>query len=230
MDKGKPWMAGVGLLVGAVMAAAATMITREPGDRRGAEEQPPGVRERMSQDSPKRQLRQQLRSLAELDRDPAVALDPAQATQLLALLKPWSTKSKMTEEEAGTISRSVEKVMTAEQLKAMAQIQAQSRTRFGGPGGPGGRGGPGGPPGWFPGLGNGNGSGPPGAPGYPPPFDPARMRAMRDANVLSTRADPDMPWSSRRVEANRRLIKLLETRGRTSGNGGSSRNSNNSAL
>jgi hypothetical protein len=43
------------------------------------------------------------------------------------------------------------------------------------------------------------------------------MSAMRDANILSTQVDPDMPWGSRRAEANQRLIAMLEDRARGGG-------------
>jgi hypothetical protein len=226
MDRGKPWVAGVGLLLGAIMAATATMITREPADSRAGEERPPAVSDRTAPGSSKRQLRRQLRTLAELDRDPAVALSRPQAEQLLVLLKPWTTTSKMTEAEAGAIHRSVEKVLTPKQIKAIAQLQDQRDRRFNGPGGPGAG------PGGFPGPGNPYASPPPGYPydprppgdpyrsrppgggAGPPRFDPARVNAMRDANILSTKEDPDMPWTSRRVQANKRLIALLEARAR----------------
>jgi hypothetical protein len=207
MERTRPWMAGIGLILGAAMAAASTLLVQEPKDTAGVEASPPAVQDRPPQDSPKRRLRQQIRALVELERDPATSLTSPQAKQLLSVLKPWTTRGKMTEADAVTITRTIEQALTAPQLKAIAEFRPHRGPRVGGPGSPppgyGGPGGPGNPAGGFR----------PGGEGGPPPFD-ARRAAMRDANILSTTEKPDMPWTSRRAQANRRLIALLEARGR----------------
>jgi hypothetical protein len=169
----------------------------------------------MEQTKYKRQMREQLRAVAEINRDPSTALTPTQAKQLLTIVKPWSAKPKMTEEQAKQIMRSVKKVMTARQLNAMSRVRPQRRGGFGGPGG--GQGGPGGNGGvrraGTPGGGPG-GPGGQGRAGGGRGFDPSRLAAMKDANFLSTKPDPNNPRSSRRVEANKRFIAMLEGRAR----------------
>jgi hypothetical protein len=211
MTRTKPWSAGVGLLFGVVMAWTVTALVQEPSSSPPGDESPPTVRERMAQNPVKFQLRRELRALEEINRDPATAVSPAQAKQLLAVLEPWTMKQKMTEENAKAILRSVQKVMTPRQLNAMAQARPQRGA--GGFGGPGGRDG-----GWgrFRGPGRPEGAGWRGGEGGPPRFDASRMRAMRDANILSTKENPDMPWSSQRAVANKRLIAMLEARARGS--------------
>src|SRR5262249_32661763 len=81
----------------------------------------------------RRQMRNQLRAIGEITRDPTTAITPAQAKQLLAIVKPWTTKDKMSEEEAKGIMRSVKKVMTAKQLTAMGNVKEPQRG-FGGGG------------------------------------------------------------------------------------------------
>jgi hypothetical protein len=56
----------------------------------------------------------------------------------------------------------------------------------------------------------------PGGPGGGPGgggrrFDPSRMK---DVNFLSTKADPNNPRGSRRVEGNKRMIAMLEAKAR----------------
>src|SRR5437660_714944 len=106
---------------------------------------PPQFQKFMEQTKYKRQMRGQIRAISEINRDPATAVSPGQAKQLLAILKPWTTKDKMSEQDAKSIMRSVKKVMTAKQLTAMGNVKPQRG--FGGGGGGGGFGGrPGGGP------------------------------------------------------------------------------------
>jgi hypothetical protein len=165
---------------------------------------PPQFQKLMEQMKYRRQMRDQLRAISEINRDPSTAVKPVQAKQLLAILKPWTTKDKMSEEDAKGIMRSVKKVMTARQLTAMGNVKPQQRGFGGGGGRPGG--GPGGGFGGGPGRGPG---GPGGGPGGRPRFDLARMK---DANFLSTKVDPSSPFGSRRAEGNKRMIAMLEAR------------------
>lgn len=183
----------------------------------------PAFQKFMAQNKYKMQMRQQVRAIGEIDRNPATRLSPAQAKQLLAVLKPWTAKDKMTEEDAKGIMRSVKKTMNARQLNAMAQVKpgrgggfggGRPGGGFGGPGGGGGFGGPGGggPGGGGPGGGGGFAGRPGGGPGGPggrPRFDPSRMK---DPNFLSTKVDPNAPFTSRRAEGNKRMIAMLEAR------------------
>ncbi len=214
MERKKLWQAGIGLSVGIVLAATVTALVQGQNEPSRGEERPPAVRQRSARSPHKLQLRQQLRALGEINRDSATAVTPDQAKQLLAVLKPWTTKDKMTEEDTKTIIRSVQRLMTERQLNAMAQVRPQRGRGFGGPGGGEGRRerfrGPRGP----------EGADRRGREGGPARFDRSRMNAMRDANILSTQVDPEMPWASRRAEANQRLIAMLEARaqgGTTSG-------------
>jgi hypothetical protein len=172
---------------------------------------PPQMQKYMAQNKYKMQMRQQIRAINEINRNPATALTSAQAKQLLTVLKPWTAKPKMTEEDAKGIMRSVKKVMTARQLTAMGNVKP-GRMGGGRPGG--GPGGPGGGPGGFSGrpAGGGPGGGPragggPGGRG----FDPSRMK---DVNFLSTKVDPKNPRGSRRAEGNKRMIAMLEAKAR----------------
>jgi hypothetical protein len=205
-------------LIGALLALALSTLAQGPQGGGPAGGGPPGgmppeFQKMMAQVKYRRQMRDQLRAVSEINRDPATALTPPQAKQLLTIVKPWTTKPKMTEEDAKGIMRSVKKVMTPKQLNAMAQVKPR-RGFGGGPGGPGGRGGFGGPPG---GGGPGGPGGPPSGfrPGGGPPggFDPNRMAAqMKTANFLSTKVDPNNPRSARRAQGNKELIAMLETR------------------
>src|SRR5690242_5336325 len=58
---------------------------------------PPEIQKAMEQVKYRRQMREQLRAVSEINRNPATALSPTQAKQILAVVKPWSTKDKMTE-------------------------------------------------------------------------------------------------------------------------------------
>jgi hypothetical protein len=167
------------------------------------------------------QLTRMLRGLSELDKDAGTALTPPQAKSVLAVLKPWQTKPKMTQDDAKSVMKGVKKVLTAKQLNALSRVQDRGfgggrGGPGGGPGGPGGGGpGGGGPPGG--GFGGPGGGGPPG--GGPPGggrggggmrrFDPA---TMKNFNPLLTKADSSNPMASRRVERNKRMFAELEQR------------------
>jgi hypothetical protein len=171
---------------------------------------PPEFQKMRAQTQYRRQMRDQLRAISEINRNPATAVTPTQAKQLLAIVKPWTTKPAMTEENAKTIMRSVKKVMTARQLTAMSQVRPQ-RGFGGGPGGRRAGGGPGGPGGGPPGGFRAGGQGGPDGQGRR--FDPARMAVqMKTANFLSTKVDPNNPMSARRAEGNKALVRMLETR------------------
>jgi hypothetical protein len=204
---------GMLALGGALLALAVSVTAQVPGGGPGGGGgMPPQMQKFMAQNKYKMQMRQQIRAINEINRNPATAITATQAKQLLGILKPWTAKPKMTEEDAKGIMRSVKKVMNARQLTAMGNVKPQRG--FGGGGGrPGG--GPGGP-GAFGGRPGGGGPGGPGGPGGGPGgggrrFDPSRMK---DVNFLSTKADPNNPRGSRRVESNKRMIAMLEAKAR----------------
>ena len=205
-------------LAGAVLSlAVAPAIAQGPGGfgGPGGGGMPPQFQKFMEQTKYKRQMRDQLRAISEINRDPGTAVKPGQAKQLLAILRPWNTRDKMSEEDAKSIMRSVKKVMTAKQLNAMAKVKPQrgfggGGGGFGRPGGGPGGGGPGG--GGFagrPGGGPGGPGGPGGGPGGRRPFDLSRMK---DANFLRTKVDLKEPRTARRAEGNKRLMAMLEAR------------------
>jgi hypothetical protein len=157
-----------------------------------------------------------LRGINELDKDSATALTQPQAKQVLAVLKPWQTKPKMTQDDAKNVMKGVKKVLSTRQLNALSRVQDRGPGSRGGPGG----GGFGGPPGGGPGgggFGGPPGGGPPGGfranggggQGGRRRFDPA---AMKNFNPLLTKADPNNPMASRRVERNKRMFADLQAR------------------
>jgi len=116
------------------------------------------------------QLMTMVRHIGEIDKDKKYTLTPAQAKKMLAILTPWRSKPKMTQDQAKDVARKLKSVLTAAQLNAMARI----KSHFGQ--GPGGRGGPGGGPGQ---------GGPPRPPqGERRHFDP---NAMKDFNPFYTK-------------------------------------------
>jgi hypothetical protein len=118
------------------------------------------------------QLMTMVRHIGEINKDKKYTLTPAQAKSVLAVLKPWRSKPKMTQDQAKGISKSLKKVFTADQLNAMARI----KSHFGqGPGGHG-PGGPGGP--------GGQRAGGPNGQGGQRHFDP---NAMKDFNPFYTK-------------------------------------------
>lgn len=119
------------------------------------------------------QLMTMVRHIGDIDKDKKYTLTSSQAKQVLAILTPWRTKPKMTQDQAKDVMRKLKAVFTASQLNAMARI----KPHFGQGPGQGGR--PGGP-----------GQGPPaGGQGRPPQgerrqFDP---NAMKDFNPFYTK-------------------------------------------
>src|ERR1043166_1334383 len=110
------------LLTGALMMAMAmpTLAQGPPGGGPpGGGGMPPEIQKMMAQIKYRRQMREQIRAIGEINRDPATAVSPPQAKQLLAILKPWTTKEKMSEEDAKGVMRAVKKVMKPNQLNAM---------------------------------------------------------------------------------------------------------------
>ena len=88
------------------------------------------------------QLTTMVRHIGEINKDKKYTLTPVQAKSVLAVLKPWRSKPKMTQDQAKGISKNLKKVFTAAQLNAMARIKSHFGQRSGrGPGGPGGQGG-----------------------------------------------------------------------------------------
>lgn len=99
-------------------------------------------------------LTRTLLSIGELEKDPQTALTKDQAKKIVATIKPWRSKSAMTDDEARQVNRAINSVFTEAQIKALAtapNLMAGGRgfgggTRpGGGPGGgnrPGGQGGP----------------------------------------------------------------------------------------
>lgn len=202
-------MTRVRLMAAALLLLAAPVLAQgpPPGGTMGGP--PPEFRQMMAQMQYRRQLRAQIRAIDEMNRDPATALSPAQAKQLLGIVKPWTTRPRMTEADAQSIIRSIRKLLTPRQATLVAN--ARPRRGFGGPVGPGGPGGP--PPGF---RGEGRRGGPEGRPGFrpggpPPGFDPARMAArLKAENFLSTKAEPENPFSARRAEENKAMLAMLE--------------------
>jgi hypothetical protein len=195
------------ILAGALLSLTVVpAIAQGPGGPGGpGGGMPPEMQKLMEQMKYRRQMRGQLRAISEINRDPSTAVSPTQAKQLLAIVKPWTTRDKMSEEDAKGIMRSVKKIMTPRQLTAMGNVK-QPQRGFGGGGRPGG-GGPGGPGGGFGRAGGGPGG--PGGPGGARRFDPSRMKT---ANFLSTKTDPNNPGTSRRVESIKQMLTMLETR------------------
>lgn len=92
-----------------------------------------------------------LRKVEQLDKEPGAALNKQQAARMLAIIKPWRTKSEMTNEQANGLMKSVTGVLTPAQVAKLATMQGRrGGMGMGGMGGgrrPGGMGGPGGGPG-----------------------------------------------------------------------------------
>jgi hypothetical protein len=129
-----------------------------------------GMRDR---NSPKGRLSSLWRNLGELQKSKA-ALSKDQARKVVALVRPWSSRPRMTDVEAQSLYTKMSAVLTAGQRDTMKKMAVARRNAMGGPGGPGGPrgGGPGGP-------GGRGGWGGPGGPGGGPGMDPQRMQQMR---------------------------------------------------
>ena len=82
------------------------------------------------------QLTTMVRHIGDIHKDKKYTLTPSQAKQVLAILTPWRTKPKMTQDQAKELMRKLKKVFTAGQLNAMARIKSHFG-QGGRPGGPG---------------------------------------------------------------------------------------------
>src|SRR5947208_2432536 len=119
----KDRMIRVRFVTAALMLLAAPVLAQgpPPGGPRGGP--PPEFRKMMAQMQYRRQMRNQLRAIDEMNHDPAAALSPAQARQLLGIVKPWTTKPRMTEQDAQWIMRSIRKVLTSRQATIVANAR-----------------------------------------------------------------------------------------------------------
>jgi len=150
------------------------------------------------------QLMQMVRHIGIIDKDSKHTLTPVQAKQVLSVLKPLSSKSKLTQDEAKQALKDLKKVFTVDQLNAMARIKPPQMGRRpggqGGPGGPGGQGGPGGP------GANGNRQG-------------NRMRwdpnAMKDFNPFYTKVSQSDPRSADRAKRWNDFYKSLDKKAKS---------------
>ncbi len=88
------------------------------------------------------QLMQMVHHIGMINADPKHTLTPAQAKSVLSVIKPLSTKPKLTQDQAKQALKDLKKIFNVSQLNAMAKIKAPQR-RMGSQGGPGGPGGPG---------------------------------------------------------------------------------------
>jgi len=82
------------------------------------------------------QLMTMVRHIGDIDKDKKYTLTSSQAKQVLAILTPWRTKPKMTQDQAKGVMRKLKPVFTAGQLNAMARIKSHFG-QGGRPGGPG---------------------------------------------------------------------------------------------
>jgi hypothetical protein len=136
-----------------------------------------------------------LRKVERLDKEPGAELNKQQAGKMLAIIKPWRTKTEMTNDQANGVTKAVMGVLNPTQTAKLATMQGGrggmgGGRRGGGEGGPGSSTGgtprlagpgapptaPGGPGGGRPGGGPGGGrmggvpAGGPGGPGGPGGF------------------------------------------------------------
>jgi hypothetical protein len=198
----------IALMIGSVILAVAAVwaLARRPSSPPSGG-MPPQRQRFIEATRFRRELRSHLPAIEEIDGNPATALSPAQARQLLAILKPWTTRDAMTEEDAKEVTRSVEQVLTARQLAAMRDALPPPGGGFGGgrfsqPGirGPGARGGAAVQPGGF---------GAPRGPGGGGGWNPERIKEI---NLISTKADPNRPWAARSAQRIQQILASLEAR------------------
>ncbi len=135
------------------------------------------------------QLMTMVRHIGEINKDKKYTLTPAQAKSVLAILKPWRTKPKMTQDQAKTVAKNLKKVFTASQLNAMARI----KSHFGQGPRPGGQG----------------GDRPRNQNGGQHRFDPNRFK---DVNPFYTKIDKNDPRSAERVKRWNEFFAGLEAR------------------
>jgi hypothetical protein len=163
-----------------------------------------------------------------------------QAKKIKAIVAPWQSKPKMTDDQALKLVKDITGVLSTAQLKKYAALSAQQgRGGFGGgggrmggpggggPGGGGGFGGPGGggPPGGGGGFGGPGAGGPPGGggrmggPGGGGPggggmrnFDMSKMPDPKEYNLLNPASFPDTPFSARQKQRLGEFLTLLKTK------------------
>ena len=74
------------------------------------------------------QLMQMVGHIGDIDKDKKYTLTPTQAKKVLAVLNPFRSKPKMTQDQAKQVLKDMKKVFTATQLNAMAKIKPKPRT------------------------------------------------------------------------------------------------------
>lgn len=146
------------------------------------------------------QLMQMAHHIGAINNDPKHTLSPAQAKQVLAVIKPLKTKPKLTQDQAKQALKNLKKIFKVDQLNAMAKIKAPQRRP--GMGGMAGQGGPGGPGG----MGRPGGMG---SMGNRPPMDP---NAMKNFNPFYAKADKSAPRAMDRVKRMAGLFSGLESK------------------
>lgn len=119
------------------------------------------------------QLMQMVHHIGAINVQPKYTLTPAQAKQVLAVMKPIRSKSKLTQDQAKQALKDLKRIFNVSQLNAMAKIKPPARRV-----GPGGSGGPGGP------------GGPGGAQGNRPRMDSAAMKDFNPFYVKVSKSDP----------------------------------------
>jgi hypothetical protein len=128
-------------------------------------------------------LGQTVRKVEGMNKEDDFKLDKKQSGKMLSIMKTWSTKPTMSEDEAGTVTKEINSFLTIKQIKKMTTMP-NGFGRPGGGGGPGG-GGAGGGGGARPGGGAGGPGGAPGRMNFPDPpktginpFNPNAMSGM----------------------------------------------------
>lgn len=160
------------------------------------------------------QLTHTVRNIGEIEKDSKHALTPAQAKQVLAIMKPLRSSPKLTEETAGNAFKSLKRVFTAGQLNAMSRLSPNfpggGRQGQGGP--PPGADGPGGPPprGQDRMRPGGPGGRPPGANGQRPDGP-----QMMDFNPFYSKAPADNDRAADMVKRMNDLFAALEKKAKS---------------
>ncbi|MGC8785083.1 MAG: hypothetical protein ACP5RN_11960 [Armatimonadota bacterium] len=197
-----------------VMAAVAAIAQPPPG--MGGFQMTPEMQKRIEEMRKWReahkytfQLTNTLRALEDIDKDPKTKLTPEQAKKILAVLQPYRSKPKMTQDDAKNALKGIKAALNVNQLNAIARIEAERRNRRGGFGGAGGGGmgmrpgGTGGPPGGAPGAG-----GRPGAPAGN--FRMPDFSRMKDFNPF--KPDTSTPFGQRAAQRWNEFFKGLQQR------------------
>lgn len=165
------------------------------------------------------ELGRTMRTVGELDKDPATKITKVQAQQMLAVIKPWQGKPVMSDDQALAVNKALTKSLSLPQIKKMAMMAGQQGGRGGGGGFGGGGGRPGGGGGGFGGGGGGGfgggggrpgGGGPGGGPGGRPDF--SKMADPKDYNPLNAATIPESPMKQRSVQRLTEFINMLKTR------------------